>query len=142
MWNFSDLEVGTIAKITDLGDLAIGGTRVKPVVVDENSKNIDGMSFTKRLKFPGPGSAQGRFVKVHVDGSCSLTVYGMASNARDGVRAMILSKGDLKNVLTNSFLSNDGSWISKDTYKYEGGSTDLFLYSETGGFNLYAIRID
>lgn len=142
VWNFSDLGAQSINKITKIDNLTIGGTSLKPVVIDENNKKIDSFSFTHRLKFPGPGSSQGRYVVVRVNGSCKLTVYGMASNNRDGVRHLVIAKDGLKSIVNSNFLANDGHHIGKDTFNYSGGPANLFIYCAETGFNLYGIVVD
>lgn len=140
--NFSDLEDGYVSNLKSVDCVVIGGTQARPCVVDHNNKKIDGYQFTKRLKMPGPGSARGRFLKVHVEGECDVTVYGMAANNDDGIRTLWVAKGGLKDVLNDNFLSNDGTKIGRDTIHYVGEPADLFFFCPKAGFNLYAVKIN
>lgn len=140
--NFSDLEEGFVSNLKKVDGVVIGGTQARPCVVDLNNKKIDGYQFTKRLKMPGPGTARGRFVSVHVDGECDITVYGMASNNDNGVRTLWVAKNGLKDVLRDDFLSNDGSKIGRDTIHYVGEPADLFFFCPKAGFNLYAVKVN
>ena len=145
VWNFSELDAQSLSRLTKLeGGLTIGGTSVKPCVVDLNKKSIDGFHFTKRLKFPGPGSANGRFLAVHVDGNCTLTVYGMAANNDDGDRWLTISKGGMRDtdIIRDGFLHSDGYKIGRDSFRYVGGPADLYIYCQRSGFNLYAVKVD
>ena len=77
-WNFSDWDLTTYGSIsTDVSKdgLTIYANADKAVVLDANSKTVDGVKYTQRLKFGGTGSVSdlnnmARVVAFNVTGTC------------------------------------------------------------------------
>lgn len=103
------------------------------VSIDTNNKEIDGIKFTKRIKLAGAGNQEHRCIKFTTDETLVLTVYGMSSSA-DAERSLAIY-GSSEEVL----LTNDGNSIAKAVKVIEAGT--YYLYSTSGGFNIYGIYL-
>ena len=138
-WDFSDWTVTSYAQsatetvVNNLGILPSSAA----IAVDENSKTIDDFSFTKRLKLGATGSASSQNVHFKVAGRCNITVYGMSSKSGNA-RTLGMTIGSTE-VQT---YTNDGTAIGKMEYAYSGSAADVYLYSQSSGFNLYAIVVE
>lgn len=140
-WNFSNSEfcnLGTISSTTTINGLTIYATATKTVVIDESSQEINGVTYTSRLKFGGTGNSEARMVSFHVEGECYIDIYLMSASG---------SEDRILNVDKNTFghtLSTINAWsnvATKSTYHYTGSSTTIYLYSPSSGVNLYAIQV-
>lgn len=49
-------------------------------MVDADAREIDGYSFTHRLKFGGTGSTDARMLSFKVDGDCVIDIYLMSAS--------------------------------------------------------------
>ena len=140
-WNMSDAafnSLGTINSNKTINGLTIYATSSKNVVIDESAQEIDGLSFTHRLKFGGTGSSDARCLSFHVDGDCDIDVYLMsASGSAD--RTLNVDKGSFGNTIQQ--IPAYGSTISEGNVHYAGGATTIYLYSPSSGVNIYAIRV-
>ena len=137
-WNFSDWEPVTYNATTIIDNLEVVCTSDATVAVDNNSKSIDDFNFTRRIKMGGTGKAESRHLHFKVAGDCDITVYGMSASSSE-TRTLNIDTGSFgSNVAT---FENDGSAISKVEYSYKGGETDVYIYSQKSGFNIYAIVV-
>ena len=140
-WNMSDAafnSLGTISSTTTVDGLTIHASSSKNVVIDESIQEIDGQSFTHRLKFGGTGSNDARCLSFHVDGDCDIDVYLMsASGSAD--RTLNVDKGSFGSSLQQ--IDAPASAITKGSIHYTGGATTIYLYSPNSGVNIYAIRV-
>lgn len=140
-WNISDAafnSLGTITSQTTINGLTIHATVNKPIVVDADAREINGYSFTHRLKFGGTGVNDARMLSFRVDGDCDIDIYLMsASGSAD--RTLNVDKGSFGNTIQQ--ISAYGSTISEGNVHYAGGATTIYLYSPSSGVNIYAIRV-
>ena len=137
MWTFEDWENGDIAATTIIDNLEVNAASNKKISIDENSKSIDGYNFTKRLKLGGSGSTTERNVHFKVAGNSTITVYGM-SGSSGTERTIQINIGD--KVVES--LVNDGNAIGKVVYNYTGEETDVYVYSQSSGNNIYGIKVE
>ena len=140
-WNMSDAafnSLGTISSNKTINGLTIYATSSKNVVIDGSSQEIDGLSFTHRLKLNGTGSSDARLLSFHVDGKCDIDVY-LKSGSGSEDRTINVDKGSFGSSLTT--IPALSTSISKGTIHYTGGATTIYLYSPSGGVNIYAIRV-
>jgi len=140
-WNFSDAafnSLGTILQDTTINGLTIAaeGTEGK-VVVDANSKSIDGYNFTTRAKTGGAMSASARYLSFTVKGTCTVIIYCMSSSS-SATRTMNVATGTWNN--TKQTYQVAGSAIGKYTYSYTGTTTTIYVGAD-GGLNFYAIKV-
>lgn len=140
-WNISDAAFNSLGSITSkktIDGLTIYATENKSVVIDADAREIDGLSFTHRLKFGGTGASDARTLSFKVDGNCDIDVYLMsASGSAD--RTLNVDKGSFGHSLAT--IPALGASISKGTVHYTGGATTIYLYSPSSGVNIYAIRV-
>ena len=140
-WNMSDAafnSLGTISSNKTINGLTIYATSSKNVVIDGSNQEIDGLSFTHRLKLNGTGSSDARLLSFHVDGKCDIDVY-LKSGSGSEDRTLNIDKGSYGSSLTT--IPALSASISKGTIYYTGGATTIYLYSSSGGVNIYAIRV-
>ena len=140
-WNMSDAafnSLGTISSQTTIDGLTIYATSSKNVVIDGSNQEIDGLSFTHRLKLNGTGSSDARLLSFHVDGKCDIDVY-LKSGSGSEDRTLNIDKGSFGSALTT--IPALSASISKGTIHYTGGATTIYLYSPSSGVNVYAIRV-
>lgn len=141
LWNMSDAafnSLGTISSQTTIDGLTIYATSAKNVVVDESVQEIDGLTFTHRLKLNGTGASDARMLSFQVDGDCDIDVY-LKSGSGSEDRTINIDKGSFGNSLTT--IPALSSSASKGTVHYTGGATTIYLYSPSSGVNIYAIRV-
>ncbi|MBQ7997708.1 MAG: leucine-rich repeat protein, partial [Paludibacteraceae bacterium] len=140
-WNISDAafnSLGTITSQTTINGLTIHATANKPIVVDADAREINGYSFTHRLKFGGTGASNARMLSFRVDGNCDIDIYLMsASGSAD--RTLNVDKGSFGSTLQQ--IPAYGSSISRGNVHYVGGATTIYLYSPSSGINIYAIQV-
>lgn len=140
-WNMSDAafnSLGTISSNKTINGLTIYATSSKNVVIDGSNQEIDGLSFTHRLKLNGTGSSDARLLSFQVDGKCDIDVY-LKSGSGSEDRTINVDKGSFGSSLTT--IPALSTSISKGTIHYTGGATTIYLYSPSGGVNIYAIRV-
>ena len=140
-WNFSDAafsSLGTITSTKTVQGLTLCATSDKNMVVDESTQDIDGISFTHRLKLNGTGDATYRSLKFNVTGDCIIDIYAK-SGSSSADRLLNIDKGSFGNTYVQA--SAYGSAISKATVQYTGGATTIYVYSSSSGINLYGIRV-
>ena len=140
-WNMSDAafnSLGTISSNKTINGLTIYATSSKNVVIDGSNQEIDGLSFTHRLKLNGTGSSDARLLSFQVDGKCDIDVY-LKSGSGSEDRTINVDKGSFGSSLTT--IPALSTSISKGTIHYTGGTTTIYLYSPSGGVNIYAIRV-
>lgn len=142
-WNFSNFTAGSITTATTVDGLTISPTSENSIDIDANKKSIDEYSFTQRLKFGGSGIPltegtmipEGRHISFPVDGPVDITVYGMSSSST-AERTLVVTDGTNE---VGTFV-NGGTAINKAEISYTGGAATLYMYSASGGFNLYLVK--
>ena len=141
IWNMSDAafnSLGTITSTTTVDELTIYATSSSNVVIDKSSQEIDGLTFTHRIKLSGTGTSNARMLSFTVDGECDIDIYlKSASGSVD--RKLNVDKGSFGSTLQQ--IPASSSAISKGTVHYPGNATTIYLYSPSSGVNIYAIRV-
>lgn len=140
MWDFSTWTAQTYSVGTEIvNNLEIIKETVNNIAVDANNKSIDGYNFTKRFKLGGAGSATDRTLHFKVAGNSKITVYGMSSSS-GAERTAVIAAGSFSSQIGT--LTNDGKAIDKTEVIYVGSETDIYIYSTSGGFNIYGIKVE
>ena len=135
LWRADEYEAQTCSDNQTLGIMTVivgGGS----VLVDENSKSIDGYSFTKRLKFGGSGSTSKNSIKFTTTDSATITVYfisGSSGNSRT------LNLYDGTDVVASG--TNDGTAIASFSTTSAVAAGTYYIYSAGSGINVYAVKI-
>lgn len=134
--NVSELEAKTYTASTQVGEFVLNASDTKTVVIEGNTKEIDGFTFKKRMKLGGTGSITERNIAYTATGAATMTVYAMSSSS-SADRELILADENGTVVGTQTAL---GASISKQTYSIsEAGS--YYLYSKESGINVYYISV-
>jgi hypothetical protein len=147
-WNISTDDfnaLGVLTETTTVNGLTIFANSEKDVKIDSNSKSLDGMEFTHRLKLGGSGDFDdegmplGRVVAFDVSGNAKITVMGMSSSSSED-RQLHLAAGHEDEIFAT--FPALGEEISKGEYYYRGDSTTIYLYSPSSGVNIYYLKVE
>lgn len=143
LWNISDSQfnsLGTITSTITVDEMTLYGlaSEEKNITIDANNKEIDGLSFTHRLKFGGKGRATHNLISFPVDGSCLIEVYCMAGKSGED-RQLRFDCGSFGGTEL-AVITAGGNAISKHVIPYDGEATTIYVYSVENPVNIYAIR--
>ncbi|MGM0620021.1 MAG: T9SS type A sorting domain-containing protein [Bacteroidota bacterium] len=147
-WNISTDDfnaLGELTETTTVNGLTIFAHSGKTVTIDENSKSLEGMDFTHRLKLGGSGDFDddgmplGRVVAFDVSGNAKITVMGMSSSSSED-RELHLAAGHEDEIFAT--FPALGEEISKGEYFYTGEATTIYLYSPSSGVNIYYLKVE
>ncbi len=144
-WNFSDWTVETITTKTVNG-LTVYSNAEKPVAVDANSKTVGDVTYTKRLKLGGASvfdtdgtTPLSRILAFDVTGPVGIDIVLTTSNKTDDrvlcVDAVV--SGSKSEVTTVNCTANE---LATKHIDYAGGAATIYLYSQSGGINIYDIK--
>lgn len=145
-WNISSESFNALGDVTEtvtINGLTIYANSDKDVTIDENSKSLEGMEFTHRLKLGGSGQFDetgiptGRVLSFEVTGSTIITVIGMSSSG-SADRELVIAADSMNNEIAR--FPALGESITKGKYSYVGGATTIYLFSPSSGVNLYYIE--
>lgn len=125
-------------KLTADGSISVTASADGSVVVDGNKKELNGKSFTQRIKLGGAGSANERSIKITTSGAATITIYGMSSSSKEA-RNLLLCDSEFVTI-NDSYKAVDGASLHELTYTVDSEGTYYFA-SESGGFNVYYIAI-
>lgn len=108
------------------------------VVIDGNKKSYDGVEYTSRAKMGTTISGKG-YLKVTVDGNCTVTILAINGNGSDTTRTLTVLNSEQSAIYTsNSALS--GSSLEAHTVTLTGAQT-ITIGSTIGAINIYAIIV-
>lgn len=139
---FGSQDVGSITSSKQYCDkFTIVGTPDKSVAIDGSSKTIDDVSFTHCAKLGGSGSSTYRYISFAVSGPCKIKVYGATSSSGNS-RSLAISSGatPIGSSLKTGFCTSSSTPVA-ETYEYEGGATNIYIYSTNSGYNVYGIDV-
>ena len=143
------------AKVVNIGDLTISTTTDEELVagtgiyasaglsIDSNSKSMDGLEFTKRLKLGGTMKVDGGIVKAGIkviaDAPSKITLYAMSSSSSsDRVLQLTTFDGSALTVLATA--DAPGASIAKCEFEVEAGT--YYIGSKSSGINVYYIAVE
>ena len=150
-WNFSNWDLSTYGSIST--DVSKDGLTVyanadanKAVSLDKNSKTVDGVKYTQRLKLSGTGSVSdlknmARVVAFNVTGACDIYVvaaHGSSSGDPRPLKIDAVVDETSTPVGEVTFAANE---YKSSTIKYTGGAAKILIYSGKSGINLYDIKV-
>ncbi len=149
-WNFSSYssEEDFSEDITsnyDFNGLTLYATTDKKFTMQSNSKTLDDVDYTIRLKTNGTSKWDsddvtpiGRIAGFSVSGNTTITVYAMSSSssATDRyVNVCSIANG----TRTELFSGNVTSSLAAYSGKYTGGASTIYVYCTVGAINMYRI---
>ena len=141
--NISNLTITS----TTAGVELVEGTGISAsggLTIDGNKKEIDGFSFTLRLKLGGTMKVSSGKVEAGVQvvtkGAATIVVYAISSSstATRTLRLATLEGGSLVSVVENSNVAGDA--IGKFEFEVASAGT-YYLGSKSSGINLYYIAV-
>jgi len=146
-WNFSTWAMASFAETTTIDGLTIYAAADAGVTIDGNNKTVDGVSYTQRLKLGGAGvfdestaAPTARVLEFDVTGACSIYVAAMSSSSSAIDRVLVACAGNKDNKIGE--FTVPGPTLGSYTYNYTGSeATKIYLYSMTGGINIYDIKV-
>ena len=118
-----------------------------------NKKSVDGTKYFACFKTQGGSKWEdsetpaSRVIEVNVAGPCTITGV-MASSSKNDDRELYIStakvdsdydKEDEAYVGCIEIKAADGA--KQHTFEYQGEATTLYLYSRTGGINIYTLSV-
>ncbi len=107
--------------------------------LENNSKTVDGVTFTKRFKTGGNSSSTDRLFKFTVAKQAKISVLACASGA-SGERFALVGTGAFdKNAKAGAALGTNPEWR---TWEYTGTEPQEIYVGSVGGVNFYAIKIE
>ena len=141
-FNASDMENGDYTADFAAGTsdyFTVHCTSGKKYTVDGNSKSIDGMDFTKRLKFNGASGtfSSERFIEFEVEGTAHVKVYALSSSSSDNTRKVVLYDSIGTNVGESTI---DGKTIAAYEFDLTEAGT-YYIGCEVNGINIYYIEV-
>ena len=138
--NVSDLADETVAanKVLAEGSLTLLATESKTVIIEEKGgKEIDGFTFTKRMKLGGGMGEDNRALKLEVQGPCTVVLYAVSSSDKEGNERVLLIKDSTHTTIDQKDI---GLAIHKVEIEISEAGT-YYLGSQTSGINIYYIAI-
>lgn len=133
-WNFSDWEVKEYTEPTEVNGLKINAASNKKITIDENSQTVEEVTYTKRLKFGGAGSADSRNIGFTAAGAGTLKVILTSANGSED-RTLGVSLGDTEIGTATA----KGGVIEAATIDITGAG-EVTIYSKASGINLYLVE--
>lgn len=136
--NISDLAAGKTTDaelITGTGIYAFAG-----MSIESNSKTVDEVTYTMRLKLPGTMKVDANYIKFDTEGPAKITVIAISGNGSE-VRPLKVSKlvdGALVDVQSHDV---PGDAAGKYEYSVSEAGT-YYLGSGKSGINLYYIEVE
>ena len=137
-WNFSDWTAGDMTETTTKNGLTVAASEGAKVTIDANTKTVDGVKYTQRLRLNGTGEADARCLSFKVPGSCKVEVVLQSASGGEN-RTLNVATGEFGNVVAT--MEALGESATKAAYDYKGDATTIYLYSNKSGINIYAIYV-
>jgi len=153
-WNFSNWTAGTYTADFSKDGLTVyagdaknaeGTKNTEDIVIDGNSKTVDGVKYTQRLKTGGAATATGkRALSFDVTGPSTITVIATSSNSTD-TRTLIFGENAIgtvgeEGVNIGTLSIGTGNPVAY-TFNYTGTGGTIYMCSASGGINFYAISV-
>lgn len=146
-WNFSEWTAESITETKTVNGLKVYATVDFPVVIDANSKTVDGVSYTQRIKSGGKSQLDSvtnaplaRIYEFPVSGPGSVSVVMTSSSSTGTGRFVKFVVG------TDTVYSQEApvkgaastTGVEKYSFEYTGAAGEMQLFF-TGGINLYMV---
>lgn len=141
LFNFSDLTDGDIVEDTYFSEdktlLLKAGAKEenKHFTLEANSKTIDGIKFTKRLKSNGASTEDARLIKFQVAGKAKITVYAVSSSSSETRNAHLLADGVDVNTWAVSGTAAAYTYAKTDEAEVQ------YAISVENGINFYGVKV-
>ena len=147
-WNFSTWNTGDYTEEITKDGLTLYATSGKKITVDGNTKTVDGIKYTQRLKFGGTGKFDksgkplNRVISFGVSGNCDIYIvlaHGSSSGDARDLKIDAVIEGNKTNIGSISVNANE---IKSGTVVYnQTKPATIYIYSGNSGINLYDIKV-
>lgn len=114
----------------------IKATSDKKVTIDANSKEVDGVNFTQRMKLNGNGSADYRNVTFTAKGKVKITIYSMSSSSSESTRTVDICDTTGKVIFSKVVPTSS---LEKQEVELEAGT--YYITCLNGAINIYGIDV-
>ena len=109
-------------------------------------KTVNGITYTRRLKFGGTASfdsgSERRIARIDISSNTkTLLQVVLASSNNSQNRYLNIADGFGKNYLVGRLVASMGGTATIESFVYEGSSNYLYLYCDDGPVNIYAIYV-
>ena len=133
-FNFSDFEEKAYEEKTVVNGLTINGASGAAITIDANSKTVDDVQYTRRLKFGGSGSKDSRNISFDVAGAGVLKLIATSSSSSaDRTATVLLGENSLGDI------DAKGGVVAAKTVNVTGAGT-ITIFANGGGVNLYLVE--
>lgn len=137
--NVSNLTTGTFTETFSHNGFQIMATAEKNIVVDANSKTVDGVTYTQRLKLGGSGNADSRSICFTTSGAATVSVVAISANSTM-TRTLAVAQLDGSNLTEIGTADYDGTSAKTAVFTVSQAGT-YYVYSKSSGINLYDIKV-
>lgn len=147
-WNFSTWNTGDYTEEITKDGLTLYATSGKKITVDGNTKTVDGIKYTQRLKFGDTGKFDksgkplNRVISFGVSGNCDIYIvlaHGSSSGDARDLKIDAVIEGNKTNIGSISVNANE---IKSGTVVYnQTKPATIYIYSGNSGINLYDIKV-
>lgn len=144
-WNFSEWEAKEFTQTETKDGLTVYSNTDASITIDANKKTWNDVAYTQRLKLGGTGSFDeagtpvSRVLAFDVNGDCKIEIVLTTSNKTDD-RVLVVDaniNGTKTEVTTIPCVANE---LDCKTIEYKGEAGTIYLYSQSGGINIYDIK--
>lgn len=140
VWNFSEWEAKDYTATETIDGLTVVATSEKGITVDENSKTINDVKYTQRLKFNGSGNETARHICFDVAGPCKISIGVISGSSSATDRFLNVAAGTFDGVIGT--MPADGKTAMEQTVEYTGAEpTKIYVYSGNSGVNIYYVKV-
>ncbi len=113
----------------------------KTVIIEKNSKSMDGIDFTYRMKLGGNINADSRYIEIKAGMACKVKIYAMSSSSSENrMLYMFKSLADINGDPLQKQDALGGNALSILEFHITEAGT-YYIGSSNGGINVYGIYI-
>ncbi|MBP3251579.1 MAG: hypothetical protein J6M25_02900 [Prevotella sp.] len=138
-WNFSDWTAERFTETVTKEGLTVMATEGEAVEIDANTKTVDGVKYTQRLKLGGTGTEVSRNLNFKVPGKCRVEVVLMSASGSAN-RTLNVATGTFDNVVATIDALGASATMGSFDYMTDEPTT-IYLYSADSSINVYAIYV-
>ena len=133
-WNFSEWDEATYEEATVVNGLKINAESGKAITIDANSKTVDGVEYTKRLKLGGTGSPTQRNIGFTASAAGTLKIIATSSSSGTDRSLEIALDGTAIGTIPAK-----GGVVEAGTVAITAAG-EVTIYSPSSGVNMYLVE--
>ena len=133
-WNFSEWDDATYEEATVVNGLKINAESGKAITIDANSKTVDGVEYTKRLKLGGTGSPTQRNIGFTASTAGTLKIIATSSSSGADRSLEIALDGTAIGTIPAK-----GGVVEAGTVAITAAG-EVTIYSPSSGVNMYLVE--